>query len=151
MKFLLIMVLLSAFTAVLLYLGGIRVLNTYGTSMYPGLETGDVIVIYPKNPSEIGVGEIVTYRKNIEGRTYLITHRVVGKTKDGFVTKGDNLLRQDEPISVEDVVGVYWGKIPKVGLLGSFVRTFWGYLFLILIPGVSLILMEIRSILGDAR
>lgn len=133
-------------TAAVLYLSGFRVLNTYGTSMLPELETGDLIVIHPKENVELG--DIITYKKTINGKTYLITHRVVGKTENGFVTKGDNLQRVDENVKAEEVVGVYLGKIPKVGLVANFVRTFWGYMLLILLPGLALLIIELKSIVG---
>ncbi|AIG98659.1 signal peptidase I [Archaeoglobus fulgidus] len=138
-------------TILALYLSGVRVLNTYGTSMLPELETGDLILIFPKNPSDVEVGDIVTYKKTIDGKTYLITHRVVEKTSEAIITKGDNLPREDEPVSYDSVVGVYVAKIPKLGLLGSVVRTLPGYLLLILIPGIALLIMEIRSIVGELK
>lgn len=137
-------------TAAVLYLSGFRVLNTYGTSMLPELETGDLIVIHPKE--NVKLGDIITYKKTINGKTYLITHRVVGKTENGFVTKGDNLQRVDENVKAEEVVGVYLGKIPKIGLMANFVRTFWGYMLLILIPGLALLIIELKSIVsGDSK
>ncbi len=134
------------------YLAGVRVMNTSGTSMEPLLHTGDLIVLYGKNPSEIEKGDIITYKVSTDDKTYFITHRVVGKVEGGFITKGDNLDRPDAHVVMfKDVVGVYITKLPKVGLLGGFVRTFWGYLLLILIPGIALLVMEIKNIAGELR
>ena len=144
-----LIVLAITFTA---YLAGVRVMNTSGTSMEPLLHTGDLIVIYAKDPAEIEKGDVVTYRVSVEDRTYFITHRVVGMDEKGFITKGDNLGHPDSHVVMpEDVVGVYITKLPKVGLLGGFVRTFWGYLLLILIPGIALLVMEMKNIAGELR
>lgn len=61
-----------------------------GRSMEPILHTGDLVLILPRKPENIHVGDVVVYKKNVG---YVI-HRVVYIYKHGdrycYVTWGDN-------------------------------------------------------------
>ena len=84
-----------------------------GTSMYPTIHDGDVVVIL--RGAEFGVGDIVTFDR----RERVVAHRVIGIYADGRVveTKGDNLDRPDGYSWREDIIG-------KVVLVGP-----WWILF----------------------
>ena len=76
-------------------------------SMLPTLgENTNGIKIIPKSPSEIDVGDIITYEED----NILIVHRVIGKGEDSngiyFVTKGDNNNETDGK--------VYWDQVKYV-------------------------------------
>jgi len=97
-------------------------------SMEPGLEPGDVVVTRGVDASEVctdvHIGDIVTFLPYPDDPT-LITHRVVGKTigtfEDGtdcrLVTQGDANAQADEPVSPEQVRGVFLYGVPKLGWL----------------------------------
>lgn len=97
-------------------------------SMEPTFAPGDVIVVKGVDTgdvcAEVGVGDIVTYFPEQDDPT-LISHRVVGKTvgtfEDGtdcrLVTQGDANSAVDEPVSPEQVRGVFLYGIPKLGWL----------------------------------
>ena len=84
-----------------------------GTSMYPTIHDGDVVVIL--RGAEFGVGDIVTFDR----RDRVVAHRVIGIYAHGRVveTKGDNLDRPDGYCWREDITG-------KVVLVGP-----WWILF----------------------
>lgn len=59
-------------------------------SMSPTLSTGDGFVAVPGPVAdEPEPGDVVVYRSEAIEPGALVTHRVVGETEDGYVTKGD--------------------------------------------------------------
>lgn len=53
-------------------------------SMSPYIETGEMIITLKK--SYYKVNDVITF---LENESYFVTHRIIRKEKDGFVTKGD--------------------------------------------------------------
>ena len=98
------------------------------------LKAGDVIAFLSTN--SVSYGETVTHMI-----------REVRTTTDGkligYVTYGTNTGTDDETI-VEPayVLGVYAGKLPKVGEFFQFLRTTPGYIVCILVPFMLLILYQ---------
>lgn len=95
-------------------------------SMAPTLETGDAYVLVPTD--DVDSGDIVTYYS--PSKAEYVTHRVVGVTADGYVTKGDNNPSTDQAaghpvVTADRVVGVVptvAGHPLVVPLLGSLIR-----------------------------
>ena len=80
---------------------GITILNVMSNSMNPTIKKGDKIIIKKQNEYEIG--DIITYMNNDEN---LITHRIIEKYEDVFITKGDNNNAEDsEKIQKTQVLG----------------------------------------------
>jgi len=74
----------------------------------------NTIEIKPENPSDIQIGDIISYNSRIMGTT--IIHRVVDIKNDSngiyFVTKGDNnLYRDPERVRFDQIKGVVVGII----------------------------------------
>lgn len=69
-------------------------------SMRPELEIGDIIII--KRCSDYNVNDIITY----EIDNYLVTHRIIEKDGENFVTKGDNNnVQDDNKVSLQNIKG----------------------------------------------
>ena len=80
---------------------GITILNVMSDSMKPTFEKGDKIVV--KKQKDYEVGDIITY---IDNDKNLITHRIIEKYEDGFITKGDNNNTEDkEKVRKNQVLG----------------------------------------------
>lgn len=60
-----------------------------GTSMYPTLEEGDMVVVVSVPYSSIKVGDIVVYDPPCSATGNPVIHRVVGVDAGGLVTMGD--------------------------------------------------------------
>lgn len=82
-------------------------------SMVPVLDKdSNGIRIVPENPSEIDIGDIITFEQDSQ----LIVHRVIDKGNDEegvfFITKGDNNNVTDGRVRFEDVryvtIGIIW-------------------------------------------
>jgi len=94
----------------LLYFNVINVERGIGSSMYPTLDGGDVLLCVKW--FDYKVGDIVTFKAPsyaefyADGeRVHYITHRIIGKEGPCYITKGDNNPRPD-PYCVrkEDIV-----------------------------------------------
>ena len=68
-------------------------------SMSPTIEKGDMILV--KLDTDYNVGDIVSYKDN----NSIITHRIVEKTDNYYVTKGDANNTLDNPIKEEQILG----------------------------------------------
>ena len=80
---------------------GITILNVMSDSMKPTFEKGDKIVV--KKQKDYEVGDIITY---IDNDKNFITHRIIEKYEDGFITKGDNNNTEDkEKVRKNQVLG----------------------------------------------
>ena len=93
-------------------------------SMEPSVRIGDMIVIHRQNDYQ--VGDIVTYQLNSP-----ITHRIVEKMPDGYITQGDANNACDPKIEGELIIGKVVLIIPKVGNLTLFFQEPLGMLVLI--------------------
>lgn len=131
---------------------GHKVLTVMSGSMEPAIKTGDVILVKPlETADQIQVGDVITFRAP-ERADMLITHRVIDvHLVDGrptaYITKGDANASEDiSPVSPEQILGRYSGRIPYYGYLSLFVQRPAGTILLIIIPGLVLIAAEARKL-----
>jgi signal peptidase len=72
--------------------GRYRTLTVLSGSMRPGIQPGDVIVVTPERPSQLRVGQAITYQIPVEDHR-VVTHRVIEILERGdapvFRTQGD--------------------------------------------------------------
>jgi len=80
--------------------GGLR-LQAMGTSMLPSIWPGDVLSIEHKAGGEIVPGDIVLVAR--DGRFFV--HRLIGKSESEWITRGDSLPQDDEPVAEAQVLG----------------------------------------------
>lgn len=138
---------LAGLLAALALSSNLSLLTVTGTSMNPGITHNDVVVVAPVEPSSLKIGDVVTYSHEVEGATFLFTHRIIAMG-DGFIrTKGDSMPVEDGYlVSFQAVKGKVVGTIPYVGFLPRFVHTPTGYLLFIFFPGLLLIGKEALSL-----
>lgn len=108
-------------------------------SMEPSIMTGDIIIIekldrYQKN-------DVITFENQQQRR---VTHRVVDIQNNQYLTtKGDaNRSRDNEKITIDQVLGKVVLVIPKLGYLVAFSKSLPGLFLLIIIPGILIIISE---------
>ncbi|MFA6384302.1 MAG: hypothetical protein WCY10_02900 [Candidatus Omnitrophota bacterium] len=76
-----------------------------GFSMTPFIQDGDIITLSSLPASGIGIGRAVAFSRPSDKR--LVIHRLVGilrKPAVKYITKGDNVYRQDIPVSRSDML-----------------------------------------------
>lgn len=112
-------------------------------SMEPTIHVGDLAVVAPVKPTDLMVGDIITYRTT-QAPDVLVTHRLtaIGEDDQGrlsFNTKGDaNQVEDQVAVTQNAVLGRVAYAIPLVGYLVEFTRRPEGKLLLIIIPGALL-------------
>ena len=73
------------------------------------------------------MGDIISYK----AQDAIITHRVIEKTDDGYITKGDNNSVADPGIvKPKQIFGTVICSIPKVGYAVMFMRTLKGIMLI---------------------
>ena len=78
---------------------GIGVLEIQSGSMETELSVGDIIIV--KECENYEVNDIVTYKVN---DNYLVTHRIIERNGNNFVTKGDsNNVADNEKVSKDKI------------------------------------------------
>lgn len=97
-------------------------------SMSPTLNEGDGFVAIPAQLSgEVQPGDVVVFTAEELSSGGLTTHRVVGKTSEGYITKGDNNPFTDQdstepPVSEQDILATAWqpnGQVITIPVLGT--------------------------------
>jgi signal peptidase len=141
-------------TAMLTYMAphfGWRMNAVASGSMEPELKAGSLVITRPVEPQEIVMGDIIVFSSNgvTLGENEVI-HRVIGIEEASplyFKTKGD---ANDNPdpfmVPARNLAGRIWFKVHYVGYFIALLRTPWGFLLGLVIPGLILITMYITSI-----
>lgn len=121
-------------------------------SMEPVMLPGDVILVAPLGPGLIEPGDIISFQIPSAQERVVVTHRVleVDPERRELVTKGDaNSDIDANPFSYDDVVGKAVFLIPLIGYANEARREVT--LFLVILPAVTLLLSELRTVNTDPR
>jgi signal peptidase I len=123
-------------------------------SMEPAIPVGSVVFVSAVPADLIGIGDIVAFHP--QDQPVLITHRVVGVSRDGpvlgFRTQGDaNNTPDDGLVAPSAVAGRVWLVIPFLGYLADFVHRPEGLILLLALPAGLLIVSEVHNIARQVR
>ncbi len=113
-------------------------------SMYPEIQSGDLIICHTAEPEEIAVKDVIAFFDPAGSGTSVVTHRVEEVIReDGSLswrTKGDaNNVSDSVPVPAENLVGVYRARIPGVGNVVMFMQTTQGLILCVICPIVILV------------
>ena len=98
-------------------------------SMSGAIEVNDMVITQARD--SYFPGDIISF----DTGSSIVTHRILEVTEEGFVTKGDANNTEDRNLVTEDnLVGIYKGRIPKVGDFAIFLQTPMGMLLFIGVP-----------------
>jgi signal peptidase len=124
-------------------------------SMEPELMIGDVIISKKYDGEILSAGkdgDIITYLgKEGAYKDKLITHRVVELTEDGIIAQGDANNSTDPMINSDDVKAVMVYKTVIIDKLYKITSTWWGFLFLIILPMGAMIVSEGVSLIKEIK
>ncbi|MGG5462976.1 signal peptidase I [Clostridium sp. B9] len=96
---------------------GFRTYTILSGSMEPTINTGDLAVVRSAEVNEVEVGDIITFK--YDGN--VVTHRIIEKNEEGFITKGDNNNAEDtEVVTASDLIGKVLFRIPFLGYVTIF-------------------------------
>lgn len=127
---------------------GLRTLVVTSGSMEPEIQAGDAVLVHPRAPEEIRVGDLITFQP--AGTETLETHRVVAVERiEGrlfFRTKGDANPTPDPNLTAADaILGTVSWHIPGAGLIlihGTDPRV---RLVVIGLPAIAIMLKELEQ------
>lgn len=120
---------------------GFQCYTIISPSMEPIYKVGDLIYVKQVDPSEIKVGDVITFVVNED--LVVGTHRVVriDAEKQHFYTKGDaNETEDGSPVHFNNVVGVLYFAIPKLGYIANYIQNPPG-MYIAIGAGILLILL----------
>ena len=121
--------------------GGYLPLIVLTDSMYPVIESGDLIICHTAEPEEIQVGDVIAFFDPAGNGSSIVTHRVTEVTEEGWRTKGDNNNAEDRlTVRQEDLVARYDGtRIAGAGNVALFMQTTPGLIVCVVVPLLLLV------------
>lgn len=125
--------------------GGYLPLIVLTDSMYPVIESGDLIICHTAEPEEIQVGDVIAFFDPAGNGTTIVSHRVTEVTeKDGKIawrTKGDNNNTEDRlAVRQDKLVAVYEGtRLRGFGNVALFMQTTPGLIVCVVLPLMLLV------------
>lgn len=157
------------FTVIILYLAfivlqrvtnnssimGYRVFNVASSSMAPVYKVGDVILVKEVIPGSLEIGDDITYlgnKQDTNGMT--ITHRIVRidlneNNRRIFYTQGLNNIAEDPVVEEQQIYGKVNTKLNIISFINRSIRNIYGFFFLIFVPLVLVIFLEIADTVMD--
>mgnify|MGYP004470620259 CR=1 FL=1 len=125
------------------YIVGIRADVVVSGSMEPEIMTGSICLTDCRD-KQIEKGDIIAYRLD----DITVTHRVIGSTNDGYITKGDNNDTPDiAPVSEKQIIGKNIGSIKNAGYIVFFLRSKTGTALLL----GTMIVFSMMSLLSEKK
>lgn len=135
---------------------GYRLFAVATGSMVPDYNINDVLAIKEVNHNELKVGDDITYlgkKQDVSGK--IVTHRIIDiEEKNGkktYLTKGINNDVEDPTIGDNQIYGKVVGKVPVVTQINHIVKNQYGFFFLIFLPLVIVIFLEIADTVTEMK
>ncbi len=113
-------------TFVAIRVSGLGTFIVTGGSMEPAVHKGSLVLVQPVSPSEIKVGDVITFQQYDQ----TTTHRVIaiGRGTEGltFKTQGDaNVVADPEDKLFPGQVGIVRATVPVAGNIAASVQAYW--------------------------
>ena len=130
-----------------------RIFTVVTGSMEPKYKIGDILIAKEKAPSEIKVGDAISYlAEKGEIKNNVVTHEVVNITKNEngeylFHSKGLVNLVEDPVVHEKQLYGVVVYKTKLLSYIRKIISTDIGMLLLVIIPILYIIVSEMITIL----
>lgn len=125
-------------------IGGNVPLIVLTDSMYPQIQSGDLIICHIEDAEHIAVGDVIAFFDPDGNGTSVVTHRVVEVTEqDGSLawrTRGDaNNVDDAALVPAKNLVGVYRSRIAGAGNVPMFMQTTQGLIICVICPIILLV------------
>ena len=124
--------------------GGIFPMIVLTDSMFPEIESGDLIICQTEEPENIKVGDVISFFDPAGNGTSVVTHKVIEVLNEngkiswrtrGIANNADDSL----PVPADKLVGVYRSRIPGLGNVVMFMQTTAGLLVCVVCPILLLV------------
>ena len=111
--------------------------NVDGPSLSGTIEPDDLVVTHEE--ASYDAGDIIMFRSG----SHTVTHRITAVTAEGYRTRGDANNTEDPAIYPESVIGVYRGRIPKLGDFALFLQKPLGMAVFIGVPVCAFVIGDV--------
>lgn len=131
---------------------GLQVFTVLSGSMEPAYHTGSIIYVKAVEPSEVEVGDPITFVLNED--LVIATHRVIEIDEENsrFYTKGDaNEYPDANPVHFNNLIGEPIFTIPYLGYLASFIQNPPGMYYAIAFGAVLLAAVFLPGLFDDKK
>ena len=124
---------------------GIMPLIVLTDSMYPQIESGDLIFCETITADDVEVGDVISFYDPASSSSAVVTHMVIEIIDENgmlsFRTKGINNNTEDRlPVPAEKVIAEYTGiRIPGAGNLAIFMQSTAGLLVCVILPIIAFV------------
>lgn len=118
-------------------------------SMYPEIQSGDLIVCHTEDAENVKEGDIISFFDPAGNETSVVTHRVAEVTTDedgnlAWITKGDaNNANDDTIVPAKNLVGVYQHRFSGLGNVAMFMQTTQGLIICVICPIILLVAYDV--------
>lgn len=128
--------------------GGYLPLIVLTDSMYPEIESGDLIICHTIEADEVEVNDIIAFFDPAGNGTSIVTHRVVEVIEENgtysFRTRGDNNNTEDKDlVPAENLVGEYRTRIGGAGNVALFMQSTTGLIVCVVLPIILLVAYDV--------
>ena len=125
-------------------IGGRFPLIVLTDSMYPEIESGDLIICHTIDPEEVEVDDVISFFDPAGNGTSIVTHRVIEIVEENgeilYRTRGDNNNTEDKVLVPTDkLVGVYKSRIAGAGNIAMFMQSTAGLIVCVVLPIVLIV------------
>lgn len=117
-------------------------------SMYPEIESGDLIICHTIEPNEVKEGDVIAFFDPAGNGTSIVTHRVLEVIEENgtysFRTRGDNNNTEDKDlVPGENLVGIYQTRIGGAGNVALFMQSTTGLIVCVVLPIILLVAYDV--------
>ena len=126
-----------------------EIFNVVSGSMEPKIPVGSLIIVEPREASQVEEGEVIAFMSNGS----VITHRVVENLsfEGEFVTKGDANLQEDmSNVPYDHLIGVVIRHYKYLGDVLQYLTTAAGKIYLLLVVSCGIMLNMIAGRLRNS-
>ena len=104
-------------------------------SMEPTLKVGGILYYHEKNINEFKKNEILVYRY----KNHIISHRIVNKNSDSFITKGDANKKNDSKVIYHNQI-IGEGTNFCIPYIGYYIDYIYHHKYLLIITTIILLI-----------
>jgi signal peptidase len=128
--------------------GGYLPMIVLTDSMYPNIQSGDLIICHTVDPEEVEIGDTIAFFDPAGNGTSVVTHQVIDVVKEEgelqFQTKGINNNAADASlVPADNLVGEFQFRIAGAGNIAMFFQTTTGLIVCVVIPLILLVAYDI--------
>lgn len=125
-------------------IGGYLPMIVLTDSMYPEIESGDLIICHTIKAEDVKVEDVISFFDPAGNGTSIVTHRVIEIVEENgeisFRTKGDfNNTEDKDLVPAENLVGIYQSRIAGAGKIAMFMQSTAGLIICVVLPIVLLV------------